>query len=287
MPLAGVTPYGTAGGPARPGPRNTGGGNFNAGGFYPQTGSKSLDVAVRGAKTFKDALGLPDYEDILGKLGGGQGTREFGNAGRAGTAADEIKGRLDTTRGSLAEQQRNIAMARGGIRNPTRTSGFKNIMRLTNERLGQAAEGERRAAADAVSRRGYVGGYSGERNDIERREALATSGYEAAGKEREAQQALFGGEADLYGSMLGGYGQELGAYTDLTKTAAELPTKWLDAYSGLLSGLGGGYGDIFGTALKATMFDEGNRREDVSNNRRPIQDARNRLRSGLGIAGQA
>lgn len=248
--------------------------------FYGGAGGRTNVMATRGAKAFKDELGLPSFEDLLGKLGSGGSTREFGNAGRAGEGADYLRSELDKGRVGLTEQKAHIDRTRNDIRNPTGTEGFKNVMRLSNERLGNAAENDRRMAAEAASKRGYVGGYSGERGDQERREALATAGYEAAGAEREAQQALFGGEADLYGSMLGARGNELGAYTDLTKTAAELPTKWLDSYSNLLGGLTGGFGDIFGTASKNVMFDTGTAREDAARNRRPIEDARRRLQSG-------
>lgn len=270
----GVLPYGAAGGPQRKAPMQYAPG---AGGSGRQGGGRTNRYAVEGAKAFKDALGLPSYEDILSKVGGS--TREFGNADRASAGAGYLRGELDAGKEGLSRQQRNIAMARSGIRNPTKQAGFKSVMRLTNERLGHAQEQDRQAAAEAASRRGFVGGYSGERGEQERREAIATAGYEAAAAEREAQQALFGGEADLYGSLLGARGQQLGAYTDLTKTAAELPTKWLDAYSGLLSGIGG-YGDIFGTAMKGAMFDEGNRREDSAFNRRKITAERDRIRSG-------
>lgn len=273
--FTGVTPYGTRGGPTKPTPVTNNPGRPNAD-YY---GSGTNARAVAGAKQFKDALGLPSYQDILGKFG--QGTTEYGNSGLAATGASELHGQLGKTRNDLLAQKANIAQARNDIRNPTNTEGFKNIMRLTNERLGNQQENDRRLAAEAASRRGYVGGYSPERGEQDRREATATAGYEAAGKEREAQQALFGGEAGLYGDMLGGYGQELGAYTDLTKTAAELPTKQLSALSGLL-GSAGGFGDIYGTAMKGAMFDEGNRREDAANYWRQFDRPAGASRSGSG-----
>lgn len=229
-------------------------------------GGRTNRNATAGAKAFKDSLGLPDYEDLLGKLGGGGSTREFGNAGRAGEGADYFRKELDAQKG-------NINRARAGIRNPTGTAGFKAVMRLTNERLGNEAENDRRLGAEAASRRGYVGGYSGERLDQDRRERAATAGYEGAASEREAQQKLFEGETGLYGT-------QAGAYTDLTKTAAELPTKWLDSYSNLLGGLSGGFGDIFGTASRNVQFDTGNEREDVANRSRAYRGTQGRLLQG-------
>lgn len=241
---------------------------LNEGGVPARGGGITNRTATAGAKAFKDALGLPSYEDLLGKFGSGFGTREFGNAGAAGEGASYLKGEYEAGKKGLRAQQANLNAARRGIQNPTGTTGFKNVMRLTNERLGNAAENDRRLAAEAAARRGYVGGYSGERNDRDRLEALATAGYEAAGAEREAQQKLFGGEADLYGTMLAGQSPLLSGYTDLTRTQAELPTKWLDSYSNLLSGLGGQFGDIFGTASQNTRFDIGNEREDMASQRR-------------------
>lgn len=222
-------------------------------------GGNTNQQATEGAKQFKSALGLPSYEDILGKLGGGQGTREFGNASRAGEGADYFQQQM-------RDQMGNINRARQGVRNPTGTSGFKTVMQLTDQRLGNEAENDRRQAAEAASRRGYVGGYSGEQGDLERKSAYATAGNEAALAEREAQQKLFEGETGLYGT-------EAAGFTDLTKTAAELPTKYLDAYSNLLGGLSSGFGDIFGTASRNVQFDTGNTREDDA---RRANDARAR-----------
>lgn len=253
MPLGAVTPYQGTG--YRP-PRSPGGAPIAAPNY---TAGATNQRATAAAKGFRDTLGLPSFQDILGKLGSGMGTKEFGNAGAAGAGADFAKNELGNWKNDLRGEQGNLQQIRNNIRNPTGTSGFQNVMRLTNERLGQAAQADQRQAADAASRRGYVGGYSPGETEKNRMDALATAGYEAAGKEREAQQAQFGNEAGLYGSEMGGYQSALGAYSDLTKTAAELPTKWFDSYSNLLSGLGGGYGDIFGTALKGEMFDSENR----------------------------
>lgn len=244
-------------------------------------GGQTNRNAVQGALAYKNALGLPSFEDLLGKLGNGAGTKEFGNANLASTGADYLKGELENSKKGLAAQQANIQRARSGIVNPTKTAGFKNVMRLTNEREGNAAENDRRLAAEAASRRGFVGGYSGEANDQARRESLANAGYEAAGEERKAQQDLFGGEASLYGSELGQYGQQLGGYTDLTKSAAELPTKWLDSYSNLLGGLGNSYGDIFGTSSQNVRFDTGNELQEQGRKRQAANDFGARIRSGL------
>lgn len=267
--FAGVTPTYKPATPVqtfkRAAPQQFGGG--------PQTGSHSLDIAVRGAKAFRDQLGLPSYQDILGKLGNGPGSKEFGNAGAAGEGAAFAKGEIGNWKNALKGERGQLDVLRGNIKNPTKTEGFRNVMRLTNERLGQAAQTDQRQAAEAATRRGYVGGYSPGQTEVNRMDALASAGYEAADRERQAQQAQFGNEAGLYGSQLGGYNAALGAYTDLTKTQAELPTKWLDSYAGLLSGLGGGYGDIFGTALKGAMYDEDNRRSILGENRRRVSDA--------------
>lgn len=221
----------------------------------PSTNQK----AIGAAKSYRDTLGLPSFQDLLGKLGSGGSTHEFGNAGAAGTGADFAKNELANWKGNLRGQQNQLSVLRGGIANPTKTSGFKNIMRLTNERLGEATENDRRLGAEAAAKRGFVGGYNPERSDRDRLEAVATAGYEAADKERAAGREQFANEASLYGSQMGGYNAALGAYTDLTKTQAELPTKWLDSYASLLGGLGGSFGDIYGTALKGEMFDEENR----------------------------
>lgn len=259
MPLGGVSPTGSpfgiryGGEHARPFPNA---GNAALG------GGRTNRSAVEGAKLFKSAMGLPSYEDILGKLGSGLGTREYGNAGAAGEGATFAKNELDRWRSDLNVQRGNVNRARTGVQNPTGTEGFKNIMRLTNERAGQAAEAERRQAAEAASRRGYVGGYSPGATEKNRAESVATAGYEAAQAEREAQLGLLGKEIDLTGTLRGGYDTSLGAYTDLTKTLAELPTKYLDAYSNLLGGLGGNFGDIYGTASRNVQFDTTNERED-------------------------
>lgn len=250
MPLSAVRPVNPLGGPlpTNPTPRGVG-----AGGGSGSLASGALGRGIQGALAFKNALGLPSYQDLFKQFG--PGSQEFGNANLASSAAAGLKGNLDADRAGLTAQQRNIAAARSGIVNPTGTAGFKNIMRLTNERAGQQAQTDQLAATDAAQRRGYVGGYSPEQADLNRREAVAQAGYQAADEQRQANQDLFTGETGLYGQEASKYGNELGAYTSLTNTAAELPTKYLSAYSGLLSSLGGGYGDIFGTALKGAMFD--------------------------------
>jgi len=271
MPLSAVKPM-PAYNPVRYGP-----GTSSIQSLYSGTGGETNAEAVKGATAFKNALGLPSYQDLFKQFG--PGTQEFGNAGLASSAAADLKGNLASDRAQLAGQQRNLASARAGIVNPTGTQGFKNIMRLTNERAGQQAMTDQIAAADAASRRGYVGGYNPEQADLNRREAVAEAGYQTADEQRQANQDLFTGENALYGNEAQQYGNELGAYTNLTQTAAELPTKYLTAFSGLLGGLGG-YGDIFGTAMKGAMFDEQNRQEQKARNQQPITDAQNRILSG-------
>lgn len=262
-------------------------------------GGRTNRFAVEGAKAYRDALGLPSWEDILTKFGGGQGTTEYGNAGAAGAGADFAKGEVENwktelagQRGNLAKQRGNVNIARGAIAHPTRSSGFKDVMRLTNERVGNAVENDRRLAAEAAQKRGFVGGYNPERSDRDRLETIATAGYEAANQARAAAQdqfksevGLLGAEGDIYRTGLEGYGTSLGAYTDLTKTMAELPTKYLTAYSSLLGGLGGGFGDIFRTSSNNVQFDTGNDREDAARLRQERKDMRDRLRNTPGAAG--
>ena len=268
MALGGVRPLSGSGipggGAGQYGPRP---GDITFGASGGPGGGRTNRYAVEGAKAFKTALGLPSYEDILKRFDDGIGSREFGNAGAAGEGAGYARGELERWRNDLTRQQGNVRSARLGVRNPTGTEGFKNIMRLTNERAGQAAEAERRQAAEAASRRGYVGGYAPGATEKNRAESVATAGYEAANAEREAQLALLGQEIDLTGTLRGGYDSALGSYTDLTKTFAELPTKYLDSYSRLLGGLGGNFGDIFGTASRNVQFDTSNERDDLARRR--------------------
>lgn len=219
--------------------------------------SNVLNTAIAGAKRFKTELGLPSYQDIFDKIGGGFGTREFGNAGAAGTGASFARGEVDRFRGDMQAQQRALQEQRRLIANPTQSEGFKNVMSLHNSRLARASEDADRRANEAATRRGYVGGYNPASTERARLEALADAGYEAVAGERAALQQQFGNEADLYKAGLAGYGSALGAYTDLTKTYAELPTKYLDAYARLLGGAGDGFGSIFGTALAGAKFDTG------------------------------
>lgn len=262
-PLSAVTPIGpwkppaapVAGGPSGATPTNMR--NMTQQGANLGSAGNTNARAISGALAYKDALGLPSWQDILGQFGpNGTSTKEFGNAGAAGTGADYLKGELDASETGLAAQQKNIAAARAGILNPTGTRGFKDVMRLTNERAGQSLEAGQRQAAEAASRRGYVGGYNPDEAAQAQNEAVAQAGYEAADSSRKDYEDLLGNENQLYGSELGQYGNQLQGYTNLTQTEAELPTKWLSAYSGLLGGLGGNFGDIFSTASKNAQFDE-------------------------------
>lgn len=228
--------------------------NMAAGPTRPTGGA--LNNAIAGAKKFKDTLGLPSYTDLLSQFGGGQGTREYGNAGAAGAGAAYARGDVDRFRGDLEAQKANLAAARAGVRNPTQTEGFQSISRLNSARLSRAAEETDRRANEAATRRGYVGGYDPGRTERDMLESLGTSNLEAAQDERKAQQDLFAGENSLYGNIMGGYGSALGAYTDLTKTQAELPTKYLDSYASLLGSLAPNFGSIFGTALEGAKFDQ-------------------------------
>lgn len=283
-PLAG--PATPAGNPFAP--------RYNAGSItnpYPGTaaggggGGRTNRLAVEGAKAYRDALGLPSWQDILGKFGGGPGTTEFGNAGAAGAGADVMRGELTDWKNQLAKQRGQLDVARGDIRNPTRTAGFRDTMRLTNERLGNAVENDRRLAAEAASRRGFVGGYNPEASDRNRLEALATAGYEATDTARKGALDQFNAEGNIYGTNLAGYNAALGGYGELTKTLAELPTKYLTAYSGLLGGLGGGFGDIFGTSSHNVMFDTENERSDQARLRQNRIDQRREMRNTPGAAG--
>ncbi len=216
----------------------------------------ALNNAIAGAKKFKDTLGLPNYTDLLNQFGGGQGTREYGNAGAATAGANLLHGDMDRWRSDLQGQQANIAAARAGVRNPTGTEGFQNVARLNAEKLGRAASQADRAAADAAGRRGYAGGYDPGATEFDRLSALGEANASAAIDERKAQQDLFSGENSLYGNMMPGYTSALAGYTDLTKTAAELPTKYLDSYASLLGSLSPNFGSIFGTAMEGAKFDQ-------------------------------
>jgi len=232
-------------------------------------GGRTNRLATEGATAYKKAMGLPDFQDLLSGLGGG--SKEFGNSGLAASGAADMKAKL-------AAQEANLNRVRGDIRNPTGTEGFKSVMRLTNEELGNATENDRRHAAEAASRRGYVGGYSPDQAAQTTREQLALAGGKAAAGEREAQQNLFTGESSLYGN-------QLSSYTDLTKTAAELPSKWFNSISGLLGGISGGFGDIFHTSSGNVQFDTGNERQDTGRQRQDLLDRQNRMRGTPGMGG--
>lgn len=236
-------------------------------------GGGTLGRAVQGAVGVRDALGIPSYQDLFKQFGSGEGgatvgglyeDKEYGNRDTLKQGADFAKGELTGSKAGLVAQQSNINRARGAIRNPTNTAGFQNTMRLASERLNRATESERQQASEAASRRGFVGGYSGEQSDRDRLEAMGMVGAESAAKEREAQTALLGQETGLYGQELGQYGGQLDAYTKLLDSYGTTPTKsrasnlqgnpLLDLY-GKLAG-GSGFGDIFGTALRGAQYDD-------------------------------
>jgi len=253
--------------------------NWNRGGGRTNT------IATTGAKAFKDALGIPNFQDIMDKMGGG--SREFGNSGLATEGAAFAKDELGNWKKNLGSDRASINKLRAGISDPTKTAGFKNTMRLNNERLGAATEDARQADAEATSRRGYSGGYNPASTERSRLEAIAMAGYSGVNDERKALQDQFGNEAGVYGSDVAGYGHGLSAYTDLTKTAAELPTKWLDAYANLLGGAGN-FGDIFRTTSGNVQYDENNQRADVARKRQDALDVQNSqtMRAGYHPSGQ-
>lgn len=219
----------------------------------------ALQTAITGAKQFRDTLGLPSYADILKQMGG-PGSIEYGNAGAAATGANALHDELMNWRNNLESQRQNVLADRAAVQNPTGQQGFKDVMKLNSERLSSAAEDADRQAAEAAGRRGFVGGYNPARTEQNRLEELGQLGITAAQSEREAQQGLMNADTGFYSAEMPGYTASLGGYTDLTKTLAELPTKYLTAYSNLLGGIGG-YGDIFGTALKGAMYDDPSRLE--------------------------
>ena len=237
-------------------------------------GGNTNQQATAGAKAFKDTLGIPNFQDIMDKMGGG--SKEFGNGGLATGGAAFAKDELGNWKKNLSADRANMNKLRAGIRDPTQTAGFKNTMRLNNERLGAATEDARQADAEATSRRGYAGGYNPASTERSRLEAIAMAGYSGVNDERKALTDQFGNEAGVYGSDVAGYGHGLSAYTDLTKTAAELPTKWLDAYSRLLGGAGN-FGDIFHTSSQNVQYDEDNRRSDKAQRDRDRKDMRDRM----------
>lgn len=219
----------------------------------------ALDTAISGAKKFRDTLGLPSYADILKQMGG-PGSIEYGNAGAAGEGAKALHDELVNWRSQLESQRQNVLADRAAVQNPTQQQGFKDVMKLNSERLSAASDEADRQAAEAATRRGFVGGYNPNRTEQARLEQLGQLGITASQAEREAQQNLMNADTGFYSAEMPGYTASLGGYTDLTKTLAELPTKYLTAYSNLLGGVSG-YGDIFGTALKGAMYDDPSRLE--------------------------
>jgi hypothetical protein len=221
-----------------------------------------------------------------GTIGGLYDDKVYGNAGAAKEAANRAKTELGGWKKSLGAGKASLLALKGQIADPTQTEGFKNIMKLTGERMGQATESARQEAANAQSRRGYVGGYNPAATEQARLEAMGTTGLEANMAERKSLQDQYAAEGGVYGTDVGGYKSALDAYGNLTAAYATTPTKsqssnlqanpLLDFYSKLLGGIGGNFGDIFGTSSKNVMFDTSNARSD-----------RDRIAAGLAAHGGA
>jgi hypothetical protein len=213
-------------------------------------------AAVTGAKAYRDSLGLPSYESIFSKAGGGAKTgppqsvkertattvarptgpqlletggrykdKVFGNAGEAKAAAAAAKGELGQWKAELAKGKAELAKLRGFIQDPTSSQGFKTVMAMAGERLGHATEAERQQQAEAQSRRGFVGGYNPESTERARLESIAMAGGQAVLDERAAQQQQFAMEGDVYGTDVGAYGTALDAATQAAMAAASIPTE--------------------------------------------------------------
>ena len=293
MGFPGVTPIGQNQGPrplpftlpkAVPGQTMIGP-NLNRGGT-------TNTVATAGAKAYRDAMGLPSFQDLFDKLSGGAGgvgggstigglydDKVFGNAGAAKAGAHKAAAELSKWKGDLAKGKASLLALKGQIADPTQTEGFKNIMKLTGERMGQATESARQEAANAQSRRGYVGGYNPAATEQARLEAMGMTGLEANMAERKSLQEQYAAEGGVYGTDVGGYRSALDAYANLTAAYATTPTKsqssnvqanpLLDFYSKILGGIGGNFGDIFGTSSKNVQFDTTNAiRAKEANDRR-------------------
>jgi len=232
-------------------------------------------AATKVALGYKNAMGLPNFQDLFkdlsGKglggatIGGLYDSTEYGNRDELKKGAGRAWGEVSDWKNRLAEGKAQLAKVRGGIENPTGTEGFKNVMRLTDARLNRASQASAQQAADAATRRGFVGGYNPGRTDRDRLEAMAMAGWEGADHERAAQMQQFQNESSVYGADVGGYKSAVDAWNGLINTYGTTPTKvqssnlqanpMLDVYSKLLGGLSGGFGDIFGTSLRSVEFD--------------------------------
>lgn len=264
-------------------------------------GGDTNRTATAGAVAFKSAMGLPSFQDLFSKVGGpggiaGGGTvgglyddKVFGHAAAASAGAAKAASEMAGWKAAALKGKASLLALKGQIADPTQTAGFKNVMRLNSERLGQASEASRQAAADAASRRGYVGGYNPAATERARLEAIAMAGYEGVGQERKSLQDQYAAEGNVYGSDLGAYSAAMGAYKDLLSTYASIPTKsqssnlqsnpMLDLYSKLLGGLGGSYGDIFGTASHNVQYDTQNTLNAQNRERAQRDEANSRIRA--------
>lgn len=216
----------------------------------PGAGMGPVGTAAREARYAMDTLGVPSFNDIWSKISGFAGggpfsSREFGNAGMAGAAAADA-------RGQMTSAQKRFNIDRGGFLNPTGTSAYKAEMGLARERTAAASEEAARQSAEAQSRRGYVGGYDPRQSDIDRMRALSEAGFGAVKDIRDQQL----GQEQVDVADLGG---ARSAWADLTKTQAELPTKWLSAISPILSSALGAFGGGSSYFHDALMADQSQR----------------------------
>jgi hypothetical protein len=258
-----------------------------------------VEKGARGARQAMDILGVPNWRDLIGGLGGKGGLTEFGNSGAAAEGANFAKGEYEKAGQKLGDVNKrgfgaagpnpfagDVRASRNEYEHPTGSSAFQSLMGLASEKTAAAVSEEQRAKAEAAQRSGYAGGYDPRSSDIDRMRALAETGFGAVSSIRgqaldryKSDTANFGNayQADLsarmgrYNTDMGAYSDlaksALGSYTDLTKTRAELPTKALSAIAPLYSSLFGSSSDFFKSSLGATQDEEQQRRADVEKNR--------------------
>lgn len=275
-------------------PRGFGGMAGSGGPGVPGAGQGTVGTAARQARYAMDTLGVPSFADIMKQFGGGSSSREFGNAGVAGAGADFARHELEGWKGGLEGIQkqirdrqasglgsnsfgRSLREDRADYANPTQNAGYQAEMGLARERTGAASAEAARQSAEASQRRGYAGGYDPRSADLARMQALSEAGFGAIKDVRDQALAKYGSDVggygaeqaqrqsryntdigaltSQYGAGMEGYKGGLGAFTDLTRTQAELPTKWLSAMSPLLGGSMGGPSSFFHDALAATEGD--------------------------------
>lgn len=168
---------------------------------------------------------------------------------------------------------------------PTSSPAFRAAMGLAREQTGAASAEVQRNAMEASQKRGYFGGYDPRQSDIDRMSALSEAGFAGVKSIRDQALSKYGTDVggytstdqlnkglaadryktdigaleDQYKTGMSGYQAGLGSYTDLTKTQAELPTKWLSALSPLLSGAMGMFGNSSSFFHDALGADESQR----------------------------